>query len=436
MGRLKTVWHLLLVAGSTLAGMCAAVIAVNSIPNDPVLSNVSSSISPTNYQPSQFGFGQVDYWDECLGATVGLGHGAEQLSLLQRSFLSPVIGSCKEFQKYKNGELWIPFSEIKGESASPTNQGFHYWRYWHGYQILSRPFLYRFSLTRLHYVLFALFVVSGVFFAAQVSRFSNTCGWSLAIAFLCVPVIDQITIINQSMVWIIAFTFGGWLLLNSARSAKARSSPHVWFMVIGMLCCFFDILTVPLVTLTVPLLGLYWKGKFDAGSPKLTVRRIFLLSAIWLAGYSVCWATKWAIVGMIGGSGEFAGLFNIIQHRLGIGGGPLGDEGQQLSVSAGHSVLANLRVCRYGVLIVAVLTIARIQPLTGRMRSWIATIRTNKTEGLVALAAPLALFGLPLLWLAVMQQHSIQLAWFVGRIYFSSFAIVLAFLLAPDFSPE
>jgi hypothetical protein len=425
---LRTVRHFLFVAGLTLAGMCAAILAVNLIPNDRLLTNVGSSTSLTNFQPSQFGFGQVDFWDECIAATLGLGHGADQLSWVKRSFLSPVIGNCKEFQKYKNGELWVPFNELSEESAPPTNLGFNYWRYWHGYQILSRPFLYRFSLYRLHYVLFALFVVSGVFFVAQVSRFSSTCSWSLVIASLCVPLVDQVTIVTQSLVWILAFSFSGWLLLPSTSTARRPHHPYVWFMVTGMLCCFFDLLTVPLVTLTVPLVALYWKGEFDGGSPKLTIRRIFMLSAIWLAGYSVCWAAKWAIVALIGGTGVITELSKIIQHRLGIGGGALGDGGQDLSVSAARSILSNIRVCRYGLLIVTGILIVRIRPLMARIRPWAARLSKGS---LSAVAVPLLICGMPIAWLAVMQQHSILLSWFVARIYFGSFAIVLAFFLAP-----
>jgi len=433
---LKSAGHLLLVAGLTLTGMSAAVVAVNLIPNGRLLSHVDFSISPTNFPPSQFGIGKVDFWDECIAATVGLGNGAEQLSLVKRSFLSPIIGNCEEFQKYKNGEVWIPYNEMSRESGSPTNQGFNYWRYWHGYQVFSRPLLYCFSLSKLRYASFALFLVSGAFFASQVSRLSWTCSWSLLIGSLCVPLVSQIEIIDQSMIWIIAFSIGGWLLLPSTSCAKERRDPYVSFMLLGMLCSFFDIFTVPLITLTVPLLGLYWKGQFDADSPKLTVRRICVLSAIWFAGYSGCWATKWAIVAVVDGPGVVTELSKIIEHRLGIGGGPLGDAGHNLSVSAGWSILLNAKSCWYGVLIVTGLSIARIRPLIARIRPWAAATLSNKKASVSAAASPLLIWGMPIAWLAVVKQHSIQHSWFVARIYFSSFAIVLGFILTPDSDPK
>ena len=108
---MKTVRHLLFVAAFTLAGMCAALVVVNLVPNDRLLSHLRSSISRTNYQSSQLGLGKVDFFSECIAATVGLGHSADQLPLVTRSFLSPVIGNCDEFQEFINGK---------------TNEGFNY----------------------------------------------------------------------------------------------------------------------------------------------------------------------------------------------------------------------------------------------------------------------------------------------------------------------
>jgi hypothetical protein len=405
---MKTLGYLLFVAGFTLAGMCAALVLVNLIPNDRLLSHIRSSISVTNYQQSQLGLGRVGFFDECIAATVGLGHRAEQLPLVIRSFLSPVIGNCESFQEFINGK---------------TNEGYNYWRYWHGYQILSRPLLYRFTLSGVHYILFALLLLSGVFFASQVSRFSSSCSWSLVIAFLCVPIVDQIAILPYAMVWTIAFSVGGLLLLPSTSSTKKGRNPYVWFLVLGMLCCFFDLFTVPLVTLTVPLLGLYWKGEFSEGE-KLTVRSICLLSVMWLAGYSICWATKWLIVFMIYGRGAMTDLANVIQHRIGLGRGPMGDNGEYLKVTALRSILINAKVCWYGWVIVSGLAIARIRPLAIAMSS-------IKQWSYSAIAVPLVLFGMPVVWLAVIEQHSIWHSWFVAQIYFTSFAIMIALILVP-----
>jgi len=411
MGFIASLKRLLSVAILMLAGMCTALVLVNLIPNDRIMSHLRSSMSATNYQPSQLGFGKVDFWGECSAASMGVGTKADELPLVARSFLSPTIGNCERFQNYLGGN---------------TSVGHNYWRYWHGYQIFSRPILYVANLNQVHYVLVLLFVFSAAFFAIQVARFSRACSWSFVIALFCAPVAAQITMLPHFMVWVLAFSIGGWLLRPASRArAEELDGEYLWFLVLGMLCCFFDLFTVPLITLTVPLLGLYWKGECDSGSRKLTLRSMLILSTLWLAGYSICWATKWLIAGAILGKGAATEISNVIQHRIGVGSGPLGDEGQEFSVSAAASILDNARQCWPGLLAISGLTIARIRPIT-------AAVRSNMRRSSSTLAMPLMLFLMPLVWLAIVKQHSMWHAWFVARIYFSSFAMLIAFILAPQ----
>jgi hypothetical protein len=225
------------------------------------------------------------------------------------------------------------------------------------------------------------------------------------------------------MVWILAFSAAGWLL-RPFRNTEERWGPYPCFWLIGMLCAFFDLFTVPLITLTVPLLGLYWKGEFDSEGRKLSVCDIFVLSVLWLAGYAVCWAAKWVILGALGGTKVVSEISYIIQHRIGFGSGPLGDGGRELSVSLSGSILANARACWYGWLIVIGFVIARMHPIA-------AAVRSNKKWNFAAFSVPLVLLSMPIAWLAIVEQHSISHAWFVARIYFTSFAIILAAILAP-----
>ena len=107
----------------------------------------------------------------------------------------------------------------------------------------------------------------------------------------------------------------------------------------------------------------------------------------------------------------------------------MGDDGQPLSVSAVRSIFMNARVCWYGWLIVGGLATARIRPLA-------AAALSNRKWSFSDAAVPLALFGMPVAWLALVQQHSIWHAWFVARIYFTSFAIMLGLILTPRLKSE
>ena len=106
--------------------MASLLIAVSSIPNARIAKHVRSSMAPENYQRSPTGQYQIDYYTECVAATMGLLTGPNN-SVLKQAFLSPTLSHCEATKKaFENGQA--------GPEAG------NYWRYWHGYQIITRPF--------------------------------------------------------------------------------------------------------------------------------------------------------------------------------------------------------------------------------------------------------------------------------------------------------
>ena len=71
--------------------MILSVLAVNLIPNDPILRNLRLSLPSENYSVL-FGSSPTDQWAECNEATVGINY---ELRLIERSLLSPVLGNCE-----------------------------------------------------------------------------------------------------------------------------------------------------------------------------------------------------------------------------------------------------------------------------------------------------------------------------------------------------
>ena len=409
--RLGTTGSLLLIGVLLLLSMCCTVVLVNAIPNSRILKHVFSSASPVDYQPSQLGSGMideftgmVDYYDECVASTVGLGPQADEEHLVARSFLSPDIGSCSQLQSYRRGHY----------------EGMNYWRFWHGYQVFLRPLLFFFQLQQIRFLSFAAFVCLAAFFVCQVARFNASCGLAIVLALLCIPAASQISLFPLMMVWVVPFSLGGWLLLRSP-AADERLLRKAAFLAAGMLCCFLNFLTVPLLSLTIPLLALYWKGEFDADSSKLTLRELLVLSALWLTGYAACWASKWILTAILLNGGVVTDqLGAVIRYRLGMGPDPNGSLPRP--VSPARSVFKNVRSCWSGCLIVVALAIIRFRPL-------LSAARSRKRVNIAAVAVPLVLFTMPVAWLLALEEHSILHAWFVSQIYFTSFALLLAMIL-------
>ncbi|MFN7922701.1 MAG: hypothetical protein U0Q16_21530 [Bryobacteraceae bacterium] len=401
-GRRRTS-RLVSIVGLALAFMFGSVMLVNLIPNERLAKHLGFSASRSDYEASQFGFGNLDYWGECVGMSVGAGGHATRLTVVNRSLLSPAARGCGGLPKYLEGEL----------SESQL-----YWRYWHGYQIFARPLLFSTGLTRVHYLLLAALVWAAAFFAYQALRVGVHCAAAFLVACFCVPLIEQASIITHSMVWVLSFLAGALILGDAGRSRARRQE---CLLLSGMLCCFFDLFTVPLVSLTVPLVALYWRGCHCREEHPLTAGEVCVLSGFWLGGFSICWAAKWAAVSLFTDTPVFSDLVSVIRHRL---VHPIGDDGRPLDVTAVRSVVLNASVCWYGWAAIAGLAVVRARTLITR----IPHLWRNPGD----LATPVLLLALPLLWLAIVQQHSIWHSWFVARIYFSTFALLATTILAPS----
>lgn len=81
----------------------------------------------------------------------------------------------------------------------------------------------------------------------------------------------------------------------------------LFFMIVGMVTNFVDFLTVPLLTLGMPLLlCLYMDIR---GEEEKTwgfyLRRILSCSLLWGIGYGLCWACKWLIGTLVLGESVF-----------------------------------------------------------------------------------------------------------------------------------
>lgn len=398
------VWPMIVYPLATLVCAVLCLFLVNLLPGSPTLWNVLASASTENYPTSQIGLGQVDDFTECIAVTIGLGENAERMTPLKRAVASPTLGNCQDLQKYARGDH-------KSQSE--------YWRYWNGYQIFSRPILLFGDVRLLHAASFTMLAAAFGWFLYSISKFGLSRAVAVAAAVVCVPAPEQLGNLPHSVVLILAFCAAAFAV---TRKRPTRTGWKAEFIVLGMLCSFLDLSTIPVVSLSLPLLALYWKGDADPASPRLTASDIVILSILWAGGWLVCWMCKWLVAAIGGEPAVLATLQNIIAHRLGGGVGPLGDDGRPLAVTPIVSLTHNLSFCVWGLILVMAL-------VTSRARSIAAAIVRGKRRALADYLPPLMIFLLPIVWLCAVEQHSIWHASFVSRVYLTNFAMVIAWLL-------
>jgi hypothetical protein len=87
-------------------------------------------------------------------------------------------------------------------------------------------------------------------------------------------------------------------LIALLRIEKMKNT-NMFFFIVGSIACYVDYLTVPLITLGVPLaLIVAYKEKEEIDYKK-KIKLILLSSVFWFIGYALTWISKWVIYDLI-----------------------------------------------------------------------------------------------------------------------------------------
>lgn len=188
-----------------------------------------------------------------------------------------------------------------------------YGRYWHGYLVLLKPLL-----TWCNYmdVRMLNMLAEGALLAA-LGWLMQKRGLGRYIPALCGGMILLTPwIIPLNMQYMTSFypmILGMLLLLWKPDFIQKRLGDWLFFMLLGMVTAYVDVLTYPLVTFGMPfVLWTVIKDEDGTGAP---LKAFLRLGLAWLAGYAGMWAGKWVLVALFGTRAEVATIFSSISAR-------------------------------------------------------------------------------------------------------------------------
>ena len=324
-------------------------------------------------------------------------------------------------QDYFTDALMLDRVLAQDAQASPLKQAMSmndYGRYWHGYMAWLRPLLVLFSLWDIRYLyMCAFFLLTGLVMALIGKRLP---GVGCALAFLASLVACYIVIIPTSLqycpVFLVMLSAALVLLLRYDRLDE--SGLLLLFMVVGMVTNFVDLLTVPLLTLGIPLLLLLEMDMHRRGEERvrMLLRRIVLCSLCWGMGYALCWIAKWCLGSLIVGENVFSSAQDKATQWL--GGTDTAPQGWRID-----AIVNNVAVF--------------FLPHGKRMAAWLlvpaaayalcfACFRNPHWRRALALL-PVSLY--PYVWYAVFSYHSFVHTWFTYRLQAITLLGVLLFLI-------
>ena len=175
-----------------------------------------------------------------------------------------------------------------------------YARYWHGYLIFLKPLLILFGYAQNREIM--MIVQLGLFAVLLVmlsKRNTKLVIPSFIMWIFLNPVTTMISLQFNTVLTITFATMSAIIWVDEKEYIKSMYGWGLFFLTVGALTSYFDLLTYPLITLGVPLT--LWLVLNFSDRVCLNLQNLFQLSSFWGIGYGGMWALKWIIGSMITG---------------------------------------------------------------------------------------------------------------------------------------
>lgn len=189
-----------------------------------------------------------------------------------------------------------------------------YGRYWHGYLIFLKPLLAVFSYSQIRDILsmvqIGLFMVI-VLLLAKKEKYYHSIGMFL-FWMVMNPIAGMLSLQYSSLLILTFIAVFGILVMDSVWEEHMERW-MLFFLVIGGLTSYLDLLTFPVVTLGIPLI--LWLS-LDKSGQRGKIRNLLGCSFFWALGYGGLWAEKWLLGTWITKESVWKDALGAVQYRM------------------------------------------------------------------------------------------------------------------------
>lgn len=284
-----------------------------------------------------------------------------------------------------------------------------YTRYWHGFLVFLRPLLMVFSYADLRMLMCA---AQMLMIAAMLILMTKKDHMELIAPFFaaCLTLSPMGTTLSLQYFAAYAIMMLGMLGVLALDKRLSRGAGYFYyFLLLGMLTCYFDFLTYPLVTVCMPLILALYLHRDDSGLLLFAAAA----GAAWCVGYLGFWAMKWVVGSLLVQKDLVYNAFHHAAYQM-----------STADTAAGNrleAIAKNLAaVCRPGY--AAVYLGCAACCLTGR-RDWRSLLSGGRW-----LIAAMAL--VPFVWWPLAASHSIVHSIFTHRLLAITAFALLTFLVS------
>lgn len=251
--------------------------------------------------------------------TTKLDNFTDALMMLTASYGGDEAVIDKVVNNYENrleeGDL-IESCKVSGlETENGVTRRHAYARYWHGYVVVLKPLLAFFDLNEIRDL--NLFVVLGFICATAVLLYIREKGRFAVPYLLAVCFINPMVVSASLQFSTIFHTMSVALLVMLVLWNKKWFREYIWlyFMLVGMLTSYIDLLTYPVVALAFPVI--LYIILSEPTRLMTGIRQLILNSALWCVGYVGMWASKWAVSSVLMQKNYFTKAIDTVKLRSG-----------------------------------------------------------------------------------------------------------------------
>lgn len=287
-------------------------------------------------------------------------------------------------------------TNLRGLIAGGTEGGtIHYARYWHGSTFIARILLVFSSYSNIRHLLYLL---STMLLLWCLLRLWRTAGGVTATLTALSLLLANVYMMQFSLQFapVLFLALGGIVWLTYHPDSDAT----ILFFTLGSLTTFLDLLTVPSITLGLPLIALLaLRNDDDFKRGFCTIVKVALA---WLVGYVLTWIAKWGLATGLTGANIFADAY---------GQGAAWSEGGSSYI--GEAISSNFHFLHWRYVAYALILLLVT-----------AAIRPNK-KGWGAAALFLIVALVPFAYYVVMAHPAQHHAWFNYRALVTAVAALL-----------
>lgn len=271
----------------------ALLLAVYSLPLEPIAANVRASIPAFNGE-----WGSEDSYHQLVKGygTTQLDNSTDAVMLLAAVHESdePVVQQVISAGTYTSAGN--SFSTLLDYGAGKQIHSVSVARYWHGYLVFLKPLLLVCSYLDIRMLLSIVqWLMLGMVIAGLCRRKLSNLVIPFLISLLCIT--PSATAFSMQFSTVLLTFLGAMLCLLYLPRLRHEHLP-ILFLITGMVTSYIDYLTYPVAAFGMPfVLAVFLFPKQNAKEEFL---RFVMLGVCWCAGYFGMWAGKWVIAGFWG----------------------------------------------------------------------------------------------------------------------------------------